>query len=88
MKIFRYVLGITDFQTRGMPDGARILSVQNKAGELCLWALVDPDQPTVSVGVRIVGTGNPFDDAKEWADCFVGTVIQGRFVWHVFARQP
>lgn len=69
-----------------MPKGARIVSVANQEGRICIWALVDSEEENVdAVEVFIVGTGNPNpipDDAKN----FIGTVLMGEFVWHVFTR--
>lgn len=82
-RIYKYMLEITGQQEIVMPRNVRALSVGVQQGDLCLWALVDIDLPSVPTKFRIVCTGHPFDDAK--GTCrFVGTVQIGRFVWHVF----
>lgn len=93
--IWKYELKETDVQRVGMPAGAELLHVASQRVEkhgpdqygswdaLCMWALLDPDAPTVERLVAIVGTGNPApalnDDAK-----YVGSAQCGPFVWHVF----
>lgn len=84
MTIWKFNLEITDKQTIRMPNGARILSIQEQNGELCVWAVVDPDEEYVPRKFRIFGEGHTFDldaaDAK-----FIGTVQCDRLVWHIFA---
>jgi hypothetical protein len=99
MRIYMYPLEVTDRQTVRMQDRARILTVQEQDGVLCLWALVDPDAPLLRREILIVGTGHPVPD--EVAQCYedeftrhpqgsgglyIGTVQQadGALVWHVF----
>lgn len=84
MVIWKYVLEITDRQTLVMPAGAELLSVANQNGRLCLWALADPSKEKVPRCIEIVGTGNPIPTNPEEIRKFVGTVIIGPFVWHVF----
>ncbi len=89
-RIFKYLLAIEDEQTVEMPEGASPLTAQiQRSAEmdgLFLWAVVNPDNPKRKYRVRIVGTGNPFDDAAFWFGGYVGTVQDGDFVWHVFVR--
>jgi len=57
-------------------------------GQLCVWALVEPDEnwrKTVKVFVR--GTGHPADGMiEEEGVIFLNTVFMGPLVWHVFYR--
>lgn len=80
-RIFKYPLEITDTQEISMPAGAKILSVANQRGMLCLWALCDPKAKRDSRTIEIVGTGNPWDDRDS---VFIGSVVIEPFVWHVF----
>ena len=84
-KIFKYELKITDQQTIQMPLGATILSADQQAGGLYLWAEVDPTNPPSDRTFQIIGTGNPIPNV---ATCrrFIDTVVIGAFVWHVFER--
>lgn len=84
LRIYKYPIGITGFQEVAMPKAARILSVANQNGTLCLWALCDSAQKEyVARQIEIIGTGHPISlNSRE----FIGTVIVEPFVWHVFER--
>lgn len=80
--ICKFTLEITDEQTINLPVGFQVLTVQMQNGQLCLWALVDPSQPTITHTAFVVGTGNPCDHVAGYA--YVGTVQERSFVRHVF----
>ena len=80
-RIFKYSLDVVDMQTVVMPEHARILSVANQHGNLCLWAEVDTDNHTEDRVISVYGTGNPLPDNQGH---FVGSVIIDPFVWHVY----
>lgn len=81
MNIFKYPLGSAGLVTVAMPKGARVLSAQEQRGQLCLWAMVDPDQKCEARLFAIHGTGNGLpDDPGE----FIAAVQQGSLVWHIF----
>ena len=71
-----------------MPHGAVVLSVGiDPHGALCLWALVDIQSPHPKMPRRFltVGTGQATPLLEDVAHKqFVGTVLQGSFVWHIF----
>ena len=88
--IWKYDLDVTDIQKVSMPMGAMPLhvAIQNPNSgverTIQLWAAVDPARPKEDRLFAVVGTGNPApepDDAE-----YVGSVIDGPFVWHVFAE--
>lgn len=82
--IWKYELRITNRQKVQLPACARLLSVANQRGTLCLWAQIDPDNATiVERDIEIIGTGNPMPVARR---VFLGTVVIDPFVWHVFER--
>jgi len=83
-RIFKYVLPLSDDPIVPMPIGAEVISAQGQDLTPVIWAIVDPDQPTVQRRFRIVGTGHPCEDVD--FDQFVGTVqLHGeRLVFHVF----
>ena len=86
-RIYKYELAITDIQQISMPVRARVLSVANQGGKLCLWAMVTPNTPYNLRSFRIIGTGNPIEDNpfdKNPTGAFIGTVLMPPFVWHVF----
>lgn len=84
--VWKFELQITDWQEVLMPIGAEILSVANQGEKLCLWAMVNPIADTSLRVIDIMGTGNFFASHKSIPHKFVGTVLIGRFVWHVFER--
>ena len=88
MRIYKYPLKITDIQTVRMPKGAKILSVQEQHGKVCVWALVDPDERIVDKTILIIGTGNPIDDIDLDDYYFLNTVQSGGepLIWHVFVK--
>jgi hypothetical protein len=84
MVIYKYPLKLVAVQPVAMPEGARILSVANQNGIICLWAeIADPSAVAKARAIEIIGTGNRFPDAYR---TFIGTVLDGKYVWHVFER--
>ncbi len=81
--IWKITLKITDEQIIELPASARILSVANQQGKLCLWALVSPGLLSPWT-IAIIGTGNPIES---YPGDFIGTVVIDPFVWHVFAKE-
>ena len=84
--IWKYKLRIEDRQLVEMPSKANLLSAglqpHPHGFDVCLWAMVDTDNPMIRRQVWIVGTGNPIGLSPSVK--FVGTVIDVPFVWHVF----
>lgn len=81
-KVFKYVIAVTDQQIVMMPAGAQILTVKLQNGQLCLWALVDPEMPEKPRRIYVHGTGHDVrPDAK-----YIGTVMYAgdSLVFHVF----
>lgn len=85
-RIWKFELQITDMQTKKMPVGAKILSVANQNGSLCLWAMCDTKKPGEDRVIEIIGTGNPVHMDMGVERTFIGTVVMNPFVWHVFER--
>lgn len=94
-EIWKYVLKVEDNQTIMMPDDSVILSVGLQSagtrgmydlGDICLWAIGDITNVKVARYIQIIGTGNPVPNDEEYDRRFIGTVQQGRFVWHIFEK--
>ena len=83
MIIWKYELAITELQLIDVSIDAEFLSVDNQRGQLCLWIMLDPLQKTHRRRIEVFGTGHEMDLAKRK---FIGTVLIGSFVWHVFER--
>lgn len=81
--IWKFPLRLEDIQTVMMPGGAVILSVQAQHGVICIWAIVETTAIKTTRSFSILGTGHdasfPVSSLK-----FLGTVLMGAFVWHVF----
>jgi len=87
MTIWKFPIIITDAVAVKMPAGAQVLSVQVQKEVVCLWAIVNPDNPMEDRRFRIYGTGNPcFSPANR----FVGTfqIYGGELVFHLFEDRP
>lgn len=67
-----------------MPKEATILTVQYQDNELCLWAIVNIDNPVEDRCFEIFGTGEIIDLAAEAP--YIGTVQRIGLVWHVFEK--
>ncbi len=85
MTIYKYPLEERDKQYVLLPEGSEILSVQAQRGNICLWARVHPQNPTVKRTIEIFGTGHPMEEA---ARVFIGTfqMLDGRIILHAFER--
>ena len=86
MFIWKFALEVTDTQRVFMPHSAEILSAANQNGQVCIWAMVNPDHPQQERVIEIIGTGNPFAAGSGIKRKFIGTVVANPFVWHVFER--
>lgn len=81
--IWKYNFDITPSkQIRMMPAGARLLSVADQHGLLAMWALVDTEAAQVERWFVVAGTGHPLIDIP--SEGYVGSVIDGPYVWHLF----
>jgi len=83
--IWKYPVVVMDEIWVYMPIGAEILDVQEQQDSICLWALVDSNEPLIKRKFRIFGTGRPVDlddDEQTWK--FIATVQSTPFVWHIF----
>ncbi len=85
-RIWKYQLSVAFQQTIFIPKGSRILSAHAQNEMICLWMLLDPDRSDsqTETEIRIFGTGHPIEDESGVDLRFIGTVLIGQFVWHVF----
>lgn len=76
-----------------MPFNSKILSAKVQNGNLCIWAMVDPNCELETRTVFVIGTGWPLIDVIfatrkniEQKVNFVDTVLlgNGAFVYHIF----
>jgi hypothetical protein len=81
-RIYKYNLAIIDQQAIMMPPSAEIISAQMQAGELKIWAIVDPSAVESLRHFEVFGTGHPIQNNGPRK--FLGTVQMGGLVFHVF----
>lgn len=84
LTIHKFSFKVDDTVKVALPNGAVIRHVGKQGGppgHLTLWAEVNPDKPTVERTLFVRGTGHPLPDG---AISFLGTVMDGPFVWHVY----
>jgi len=87
MKVFKYTLVPESRQVVELPRGATILRVGADVvvdDNLCLWALVDPDERPEMRIVHIYGTGHEVVTPERLR--YIGTAFMRAhsLVWHVF----
>lgn len=86
-KIYKYVLEKTDYQEiklRGKP-----LNIRNQNENLCLYALIDEDEPEKNYQIWTAGTGHNIPNGIIENFTFLGTVMfyHGGLVFHIFYRE-
>jgi hypothetical protein len=88
-RVFKYpVSGSALVANHGMfdlelPIGAQVVHVSMQHGQLCLWALVDPDAAAERREFVMCGTGHPVPENATHVQSFL--MDDGEFVWHIFA---
>lgn len=86
--IYKYPFNIGDRFVVSMPAGAVVLSCQVQAGTPCLWAMVETDRPPELRVFGVFGTGHPLPADLGPDSEFLGTLVMGRLVWHVWELKP
>ncbi len=83
--VFKYTIPMEDYFSLDLPEGAKILTVQEQHGGAQIWALVNPDNPTETRNFRLAGTGHPIKESPDTLN-YVGTfqLAGGSFIGHVF----
>jgi len=90
-KIYKYTIEEPDHGLTisiSMRRNCQVLSAQYQPATetLCIWAVVDTEEPVELKTFFIAGTGLPIPDIQNGSLCFIATVQapKGNFVWHVF----
>jgi hypothetical protein len=84
--IYKFPVPLMQSFTVDMPGDAVILSLQEQAGEIFMWAmfnLLALETPVQTRTFVIAFTGRPFED-NGFGLKFVGTFQQAPFVFHLF----
>jgi len=88
--IFKYTIEQPDHGLTisiSMRRNAQILSAQYQAtsDQLCIWAMVDSNEPIELRSFFIAGTGRPIPNIENGSLSFIGTAqMPNGLVWHVF----
>ena len=80
--IWKFPLPIGDEVRVPMPKGAQILTVGAVQDVPFVWAIVDPDAPTVERELSVRGTGHELGTVGGYIGTFV--LLAGDLVFHVF----
>ena len=78
--IYKYQVEV-GYNALNLPKDSVVVHFGNQDNKLCVWVLLDEDNPLELYEVHIVGTGW-LRVQEDWK--FLGTVQQGSFVWHAF----
>jgi len=81
--IWKFPLEVRMEQRIRMPRDSVIVDVQVQNGQICMWAICNPDRIEVDREFLIIGTGQEFDTTETY---YRGTVQNGVVVWHIFER--
>lgn len=81
--IYRYPIQLGD-NTINTYENYQILSTDlDPRGDMSIWVLVDTSEnKDEKLNVVVTGTGYDFPHMKN--PCFIGTVRDGAYMWHVF----
>ena len=90
LRIYKYPFAVSDMALVKIEGLKEILHLGHQGVQLCLWALVDLDDTSVTkLKLRVFGTDHeiPRKDLR-WLT-YIGTVQMGgdglrEFVWHVY----
>lgn len=87
--IYKYPLEPLHHQILPLPQGAAILAVGSQRRMVCLWAVVDPEEPPVDHQIYLVETGSDLTE-KQLESHYYGTVqfVGGSYILHAFGTAP
>jgi hypothetical protein len=83
MKIWKFYLNPGETSTT-MPKDAKILSIQEQKGHICMWALFPAEFPTEVRRFNTVPTGPSFDPSPNHK--YLATTQLDMTVWHTFEQ--
>lgn len=84
--VWKFPLVRSSSQIVVVPGKAEILHVGLQHDRLTMWARCRPGAEPTSRWITIVGTGHPSPAPAEAA--YIGTVMEGSSVWHLFDGGP
>lgn len=84
--VHKYPLSLAEDNHIVAHENAWFFDAQIQYEKICVWAVVDTDEPPVTKHIGVFGTGNPLPEDKNLRH--IGTVQQPPFVWHIFEILP
>lgn len=82
--VYKYEIKVADEQEIEMPSGAKVIHAGlDPRNILCLWAVVDTENPSEMQTILIVGTGHPMPPDPI---IHAGSFLIWNFMWHVFFK--
>lgn len=84
-RIFEYNLRSNDYRVE-MPEGAKILTVREQFGNICIWAEIDPEQPMVFRYFEVLGARQTIPESMGQSREYIGTVALegGKLIFHIY----
>jgi hypothetical protein len=79
-KVFKYLVQPHDIIEVMLPENADPLHFDMQGSNLCLWALVNPEEPEMLFRFRMAGTGHPI----ETCGAYINTMKVNGLVFHFF----
>ena len=88
--IWRQELALVEKQEITAPGLRRIVAIDNERGGIEAWFEVDTDAEDRTLEVYIVGTGHEVPAAVTggWESTYLGHLIDGPWVWHLYSVDP
>lgn len=82
-QIWKYPITPNTSTTMSMPAGAKILSVHEQHGYVCMWALVEPKNELENRSFEVFGTGHDIVDI-DMDYLGMASLDGGSLIFHVF----
>ena len=83
--IYKYEIGIMDYQTIKIPCDSKILAFQQMNDKYFIWVLVDANKPLENRKFIVYGTGYIIKNLEKLN--YIGTAHDENFyVWHLFEK--
>lgn len=90
ISIWRQNLLLVEKQEITAPGLRRIVAIDSRRGKLEAWFEVDTDAGNRTLEIYIIGTGHevPAVVTDGWERTYLGHVIDGSFVFHLYSVEP
>ena len=87
-KIFKYYISPGQIFIDAYEDTKIISTGVDPQGDLCIWVIVNPENPPKKIEILCIGTGwdlPEFTDKTYYLQ-FIGTVKHNIYMWHIFEK--